>query len=188
MGDHFGNFFFTPTSASAVILDFEALVETLPEPTSHYTEDFFRVTHNAVSFEPAVTSGANGNPAPGMIASFPFAAPNAFRIVRPGGTFDLLGLDARDEFSTGSADIVGVMMGGGEIRQSLSPSSETFLEVNVTGFENLTELRIEGDWIIDNIELDPVPEPGLNASLACGAIGGLALGRLRRRAPTRVSG
>ena len=94
-----------------------------------------------------------GNPDPGIAADDTLTPSDFFRVVAEnGGTFSFYGLEALDAFNVGMGKVVGIQSPTLSISRDFTPSTSGST-LDVAGFDFLTELRIQGDWALDNIRV-----------------------------------
>lgn len=141
--------------------------------------------------------------------SFPFAPPftqnGTTRLVASGGfgpaanvvfkplddsAFNLVGMDVAAAFAgtTNTIDVIGFLEGGGEVSTSFAVGDPFTNAVLPSSFENLDRVQVfsgtigpfpEPGFALDNIEVNPVPEPSALTVLLLGA-GALLLRRKKK--------
>jgi hypothetical protein len=117
---------------------------------------------NGVVSGPNVAYNAGGNP-----ATISVAAGSAFTLV--GGDFTASSSPLTVE-AVGS--ILGTPVAGDDVTFQLATSGPKLVTLDFAGVDSVTFSASGGTFVLDNLAVSPVPEPG---TLALTAIGGLAL-------------
>lgn len=161
-------------AATAAVVDFNApglIVIDNDTNRASYNEAGFSLMGEAASFLTIDDLGSGGSGGLVLFGGNSVSIVSADRL-----PFNFLGLDAGlfDPNTPAMLSLTGIVGGGGQFSTTVTLGSLASLPL--TDWTGLSELRLSAsaDLVIDNLQVSPVPEPGMAAMLLLG-MGGLLL-------------